>query len=340
MHMALLNADSIIKAKYQVVMMRWHSTSDATLLPAGHHRIFQCGYCIQCLPLPTNSHQQNALQAPWLLMIETDYVWLKPPRAPPAEDWRVPSWAFPFTYIVPQAPALAGVLRKMYSEAQGPLSDVPGSGPAPVMLRVHELFKVGTRLSHGACPLCWHQSRLGRGVCRSCGGPVLWSCIPPLLQGVSGPKQLSDADNASVSVRKQEQCSAVSPLPICRRRTAIVQLAYGCLTACMHVSDIWSKMDRWTELAPGTLQVVPDWERLTAHIEADKESKDRLGWVREMYAFSVAAALQVPGAAVVHACASSLQATSIRLRHSSWWLCLCIHYQRRITCSHRGWRTA
>lgn len=119
------------------------------------------------------------IQAPWLLMIETDYVWLKPPRAPPAEDWRVPSWAFPFTYIVPQAPALAGVLRKMYSEAQGPLSDVPGSGPAPVMLRVHELFKV-----------------------------------------------------------------------------------------------------------------VPDWERLTAHIEADKESKDRLGWVREMYAFSVAAALQ------------------------------------------------
>ncbi len=38
-------------------------------------------------------------------------------------------------------------------------------------------------------------------------------------------------------------------------------------------------------------QVVPDWERLTAHIEADKESKDRLGWVREMYAFSIAVAL-------------------------------------------------
>ena len=41
------------------------------------------------------------------------------------------------------------------------------------------------------------------------------------------------------------------------------------------------------------LQVVDDWERLTAHIEADKESKEQLGWVREMYAFSIAAALQV-----------------------------------------------
>ena len=37
---------------------------------------------------------------------------------------------------------------------------------------------------------------------------------------------------------------------------------------------------------------MPDWERLTAHIEADPESKEKLGWVREMYAFSVATALQ------------------------------------------------
>jgi hypothetical protein len=37
--------------------------------------------------------------------------------------------------------------------------------------------------------------------------------------------------------------------------------------------------------------VVPEWERLTAHIEADPESKEKLGWVREMYAFSVATAL-------------------------------------------------
>ena len=40
------------------------------------------------------------------------------------------------------------------------------------------------------------------------------------------------------------------------------------------------------------MQIMPDWERLAAHIEADPVSKEQLGWVREMYAFSVAAALQ------------------------------------------------
>ncbi len=39
-------------------------------------------------------------------------------------------------------------------------------------------------------------------------------------------------------------------------------------------------------------KVAPEWERLTAHIEADPESKEKLGWVREMYAFSVAMALK------------------------------------------------
>jgi hypothetical protein len=41
------------------------------------------------------------------------------------------------------------------------------------------------------------------------------------------------------------------------------------------------------------LRVVPAWERLTAHIEGDDQIKDVLGWVREMYAFSIAAALEV-----------------------------------------------
>ena len=45
-----------------------------------------------------------------------------------------------------------------------------------------------------------------------------------------------------------------------------------------------------------TMQVAPEWERLTAHIEADPESKERLGWVREMYAFSTALALKKDGA--------------------------------------------
>ena len=38
--------------------------------------------------------------------------------------------------------------------------------------------------------------------------------------------------------------------------------------------------------------MAPEWERLTAHIEADPVSKEKLGWVREMYAFSTAVALK------------------------------------------------
>jgi hypothetical protein len=44
-------------------------------------------------------------QAPWLLMIETDYVWMKPIAAPQAES-KALSIAFPFGYITPQAPIL------------------------------------------------------------------------------------------------------------------------------------------------------------------------------------------------------------------------------------------
>ena len=44
----------------------------------------------------------------------------------------------------------------------------------------------------------------------------------------------------------------------------------------------------------GRVQICPEWERLTYHIEHNAEAKDKLGWVREMYAWSVGAALQVP----------------------------------------------
>ena len=39
------------------------------------------------------------------------------------------------------------------------------------------------------------------------------------------------------------------------------------------------------------MQVIPTWEKLAAQIEADPESVRVLGWVREMYAFSLALAL-------------------------------------------------
>ncbi len=41
------------------------------------------------------------------------------------------------------------------------------------------------------------------------------------------------------------------------------------------------------------VQVMLDWVRLTEHIENSPAAKEALGWVREMYAFSIAAAMQV-----------------------------------------------
>ena len=82
-------------------------------------------------------------QAPWLLMIETDYVWMKPLQAPPAQDPASRGAAFPFGYITPAAPALEGVMRKMYAVEMGPTSDIPGTGPAPVMMRFAEWLEVG-----------------------------------------------------------------------------------------------------------------------------------------------------------------------------------------------------
>ena len=75
-------------------------------------------------------------------MIETDYVWMKPVEAPAASDTTALSLAFPFAYINPQFPTINGVMEKMYPTSKGPLSDVPGSGPAPVMLRIAEWLKV------------------------------------------------------------------------------------------------------------------------------------------------------------------------------------------------------
>ena len=86
----------------------------------------------------------NDRQAPWLLMIETDYVWLKPVAAPLAESSAL-SQAFPFGYIQPTAMGISHVMRKMYPEEKGPLTDVPNSGPAPVLMRWQELFKVRPR---------------------------------------------------------------------------------------------------------------------------------------------------------------------------------------------------
>lgn len=120
----------------------------------------------------------TVIRAPWLYIIETDFVFIKPIQAPLAES-EAKSLAFPYGYIQPTYPTIEAVMRKLYPEKLGPLSDIPNTGCSPTLMRVEQ----------------------------------------------------------------------------------------------------WQR-------------VTPVWERITAQIETDEEAKKALEWVREMYAFSVAAALE------------------------------------------------
>ena len=121
----------------------------------------------------------SLLQAPWVFMTECDYVWIKPLQAPPASDVDKLSMSFPFGYIAPTYPTVQSTMRIWYPTSKGPLSDIPGTGPAPALMR----------------------------------------------------------------------------------------------------RDEWER-------------VLPDWVRITAEIEENEQAKEKLGWVREMYAFALACALK------------------------------------------------
>ena len=114
---------------------------------AGFRAVHECSLILQYMAHRNDAQcceldQGWCLQAPWLLMIETDYVWMKPLQAPTAEDTSAASLGFPFGYISPQAPNIERVMRKMYPTEKGPLSNVPGSGPAPALMRVDDWIKV------------------------------------------------------------------------------------------------------------------------------------------------------------------------------------------------------
>ncbi|KXZ54330.1 hypothetical protein GPECTOR_5g413 [Gonium pectorale] len=84
----------------------------------------------------------SLVKAPWLLLLETDYVWMKPlPDPGDAYDRSVPGWSFGFDYIAPSIP----IIRKLLTE-RCPDCDpatIPNSGPAPVLARFSD-FKAAT----------------------------------------------------------------------------------------------------------------------------------------------------------------------------------------------------
>ncbi|KAG2487203.1 hypothetical protein HYH03_014177 [Edaphochlamys debaryana] len=84
----------------------------------------------------------SLVKAPWLLMLETDYVWMKPlPDPGDAYDRSVPGWSFGFDYIAPSIPIIVKLLKEKCPDCDP--KTVPNSGPAPVMARFSD-FKAAT----------------------------------------------------------------------------------------------------------------------------------------------------------------------------------------------------
>ena len=91
------------------------------------------------------------MQGDWLLMLETDYVFAKVPDVPVTTvDGEVQPVAFPFHYITPTSTHLQPIIREMYTEDQGPLEDIQGTGPAPCLLKPEHLSMVSSPLDRTA----------------------------------------------------------------------------------------------------------------------------------------------------------------------------------------------
>jgi hypothetical protein len=57
----------------------------------------------------------SLIQAPWILLIETDYVWMKPLQNVPTAESSSPGWAFQYGYIMPTYPSTSHLLPPMLS---------------------------------------------------------------------------------------------------------------------------------------------------------------------------------------------------------------------------------
>ncbi|KAF8072854.1 HPAT1 [Scenedesmus sp. PABB004] len=81
------------------------------------------------------------VQGAWLLLLESDYVWMKPLTLPgSAHDVAVAGYGFTYDYIDPTYPAAAAVVSEMCPSCD--VARVPHSGPSPVLLRPGELARV------------------------------------------------------------------------------------------------------------------------------------------------------------------------------------------------------
>ncbi|KAL4420198.1 hypothetical protein ABPG77_011414 [Micractinium sp. CCAP 211/92] len=83
----------------------------------------------------------SMIKGEWLYMIESDYVFMKPLPLPDAQSQAAhKAWGYPFDYINPKA--FPQAMRKLYPVAAGPVEDIPGTGPAPMLMRAVDWIRV------------------------------------------------------------------------------------------------------------------------------------------------------------------------------------------------------
>jgi hypothetical protein len=94
----------------------------------------------------------DAARCSHVLLVETDYVFVRgvPDALLPPQGRAV---AFPFSYIIPAYPTVAAYSQRFYPPSMGPISDIPPTGNAPVLLTSADLQAV--------LPV-WAQVRRGR----------------------------------------------------------------------------------------------------------------------------------------------------------------------------------
>ena len=79
--------------------------------------------------------EADLVAAPWVYLIEPDYLFVKPLITPLAETTAL-SFGFPLPFLDAKAPAVAAALARLWPG--GDLAIIPAAGPAPALLRAHE----------------------------------------------------------------------------------------------------------------------------------------------------------------------------------------------------------
>lgn len=84
--------------------------------------------------------QPDMLKGAWVLLLECDYVWMKPVQAPDAANPNLPGMQFHFDYIAPAHPDCAHIIKRLGGGIDP--ETVPASGPAPALIRFTDLVRI------------------------------------------------------------------------------------------------------------------------------------------------------------------------------------------------------